>query len=88
MHFGDRHLGNFAYASRLPERQERDLLDARIIVIRMIKHAVDRLSLLYDDMPNWLRDGQCHEPGGEPAHGATAKRGESGYARPTSRCHG
>jgi hypothetical protein len=55
VHFGDRHLGNFAHASRLPERQERDLLDARTIVIRMIKYAVDGLSLLHDDTPNWLR---------------------------------
>ena len=55
IHFGDRHLGNFAHASRLPERQERDLLDAKTIVITMIKHAVDGLSLLHDDTPNWLR---------------------------------
>lgn len=55
VHFGDRHLGNFAHASRLPERQEYDLLDARKIVITMIKHAVDGLSLLHDDTPNWLR---------------------------------
>jgi hypothetical protein len=55
MHFGDRHLGNFAHASRLPERQERGLLDAKTIVITMIKSAVDGLSLLHDDTPNWLR---------------------------------
>jgi hypothetical protein len=55
MHFGNRHLGNFAHASRLPERQERGLLDAKTIVITMIKSAVDGLSLLHDDTPNWLR---------------------------------
>jgi hypothetical protein len=55
VHFGDRHLGNFADASRLPGRQESDLRDARTIVITMIKHAVDGLSLLHDDTPHWLR---------------------------------
>lgn len=57
LHFGDRHLGNFAHASRLPDRQERDLLDAKTVVIRMIKYAVDGLSLLHDDTPHWLRTG-------------------------------
>ena len=39
LHFGDRHLGNIAHASRL---------DAKRIVISMIKSAVDGLSLLHD----------------------------------------
>ena len=47
-HFGDRHLGNIAHASRLPDRQERELLDAKRIIISMLKSAVDGLSLLYD----------------------------------------
>jgi superfamily II DNA or RNA helicase len=55
LHFGDRHFGNIAHASRLPDRKERELLDAKTIVISMIKHAVDGLSLLHDDTPNWLR---------------------------------
>jgi uncharacterized C2H2 Zn-finger protein len=54
-HFGDRHLGNIAHASQLPDRQERELLEAKRIVISMIKRAVDGLSLLHDDTPNWLR---------------------------------
>lgn len=51
-HFGDRHLGNIAHASRLPDRQERELLEAKRIVISMIKRAVDGLSLLHDNTPN------------------------------------
>jgi hypothetical protein len=54
-HFGDRHLGNIAHASRLPDREERELLDGEQIIISMIKSAVDGLSLLHDDTPNWLR---------------------------------
>jgi hypothetical protein len=55
LHFGDRHVGNIAHASRLPDRKERELVDAKTIVISMIKHAVDGLSFLHDDTPNWLR---------------------------------
>jgi hypothetical protein len=55
LHFGDRHFGNIAHASRLPDRKERELVDAKTIIISMIKHAVDGLSLLHDDTPNWLR---------------------------------
>ena len=55
LHFGDRHLGNIAHASRLPDRKEDELLDAKRIVISMIKSAVDGLSLLHDDTPHWLR---------------------------------
>jgi superfamily II DNA or RNA helicase len=55
LHFGDRHLGNIAHASRLPDRKEDALLDAKGIVISMIKRAVDGLSLLHDDTPHWLR---------------------------------
>jgi hypothetical protein len=47
-------LGNFAHASRLPDRQERVLLDAKTVVIRIVKYAVDGLSLLHDDTPYWL----------------------------------
>jgi superfamily II DNA or RNA helicase len=54
-HFGDRHLGNIAHASRLPDRKESEMLDAKKIIISMIKSAVDGLSLLHDDTPNWLR---------------------------------
>ena len=79
LHFGDRHFGNIAHASRLPDRKEHELVDAKTIVISMIKHAVDGLSLLHDDTPQLAADGQCHEPGREPAHGATAERGELGY---------
>jgi hypothetical protein len=51
LHFGDRHLGNIAHASRLPDRKELEL-DAKGIVISMIKRAVDGLSLLHDDTPH------------------------------------
>ena len=55
LHFGDRHLGNIAHASRLPDQKEDALLNAKGIVISMIKRAVDGLSLLHDDTPHWLR---------------------------------
>jgi hypothetical protein len=41
VHFGDRHLGNIAHASRLPDRQERELLNVKTIIISMINTAVD-----------------------------------------------
>jgi hypothetical protein len=50
-----RNLGNIAHASRLPDRKELELLNAKTIVMAMIKHTVDGLSLPHDDTPNWLR---------------------------------
>jgi hypothetical protein len=41
--FCAKRVSTFAHARRLPDQQERDLLDANTIVIGMIKHALDGL---------------------------------------------
>jgi hypothetical protein len=53
--FHGRNFRHIAHASRLPDREEKELLDAVNIISMMIKNTVDGLSTLHDDTPYWLR---------------------------------
>ena len=60
-HFGSRNIRRIAHASRLPDRNDKQLQRASEIVSMMIKRAVDGLSSLHDDTPYWLRTANSTE---------------------------
>ena len=60
-HFGSRNIRRIAHASRLPDRNDKQLQRVSEIVNLMIKSAMDGLSSLHDDTPYWLRTANSTE---------------------------